>query len=75
LARRSSKHYLDVPTAYPGTLSDFGTGQFRDRLRKHDTVREVVGVDSAVDRVYFDRSRHIEARLLKAQSQASGTRE
>jgi hypothetical protein len=52
--------------AYPGPLSDLGAGQVGNRLRQHDTVGKVVGVNSAMDGVYFDRSYDIEPGLLEA---------
>jgi hypothetical protein len=60
--------------ANPGPFSDFGAGQFVDRLRQHRAARKIVGMDSAVDRIDFNCGHNVKARLLKAQPEASSTR-
>jgi hypothetical protein len=66
LTWRPTKHNIHMSMAYPGPLSDLGAGQVGNRLRQHDTVGKVVGVNSAMDGVYFDRSYDIEPGLLEA---------
>jgi len=60
-----------MSAAYSSPLSDLGPGQSGNRLRQHDALRKVVGMDSAVDGVDFYRGHDIETGLLEAKAKAS----
>ena len=75
MAGCTAEDHGDIASLYRRQGSEFGGVQFRNATAKRGTTREVVLMDSAMDRVDVDRRGHIEARLLEAQAQASGASE
>jgi hypothetical protein len=55
LARRASKYNIDSPTANARTLSDLIAGQPNDRSGQNCTLRKIECVDSAMNRIDFNR--------------------
>jgi hypothetical protein len=75
LAGGSPKDNIYPLTAYSGPQPDLGSGQPGNRLRQHDATREVVFVDSTMDRVDFNSGHDIETGLFEAQTKAPSSRE
>jgi hypothetical protein len=74
LTRGTPKDHIYVADANSCSAPDFGSGQPHNRSRQHRALGKVVGVDSAVDGVDFNRGHDIETGLLEAQAKTSGTR-